>query len=83
MRKVRVEVRLYATLADHVAEAQAAVPFAVKLPGGAIVDDLIEQLRLPPDEIHLAVVDGRVVHDRAARLADGSRIALFPPIGGG
>jgi len=80
---VRVEVRLYATLADHVSEAQAAIPFAVELPNGASTSDLIDRLRLPADEIHLVIIDGLVVHDRTTQLADGSRVALFPPVGGG
>lgn len=78
-----VEVRLYATLADHVPAARAAVPFEVELPDGSTVDDLIEHLRLPPDEIHLVIIDGRVIHDRATRLADASRVGFFPPVGGG
>ena len=80
---MRVEIRLYATLADHVAAARAAVPFEVELPDAATADDLIERLRLPADEIHLVIIDGRVVHDRTTRLADRSRVALFPPVGGG
>ena len=80
---MRVEVRLYATLADHVAEAQAAVPFEVELPDEATANELIGHLRLPADEIHLVIIDGRVVHNRATRLANGSRVALFPPVGGG
>jgi molybdopterin converting factor small subunit len=80
---VRVEVRLYATLADHVAEARAAVPFEADLPDAATVGELIDRLRLPPEEVRLVIIDGRVVHRRENHLTDGSRVAFFPPVGGG
>jgi len=80
---MRVEVRLFATLADYVDRARAAEAFEVEIPDDSSVSDLIAALGLPSDEIHLAVVDGRPVNDRAAPLAAGGRVALFPPVGGG
>jgi molybdopterin converting factor small subunit len=80
---MRVEVRLYATLADRIPQASAAAPFEVDLADGSTVADLVEQLDLPKADVHLAVIDGRIVHDRAAPLSAGQRVALFPPVGGG
>jgi len=80
---MRVEVRLFATLADYVDRARAAEAFEVEIPDGSTVADLIDALGLPPGEIHLTVVDGRPVNDQAARLAAGGRVSLFPPVGGG
>ena len=78
-----VEVRLYATLAEHVDGAEAAEPFGQELPEGSTIVDLIDRLGLPEAEVHLVIVDGRLVHDPATLLSDKSRVALFPPVGGG
>jgi molybdopterin converting factor small subunit len=80
---VRVEVRLYATLAAHVARATAAAPLDVEIAAGSPLAYLIDHLGLPAQDVHLVVVDGRMVHDRSVRLTEGSRVALFPPVGGG
>jgi len=80
---VRVEVRLFATLADHVERATAAEPFCVELTERSTIAELIAQLGLPAAEVHLAVIDGRTIHDRATSIAPGSRVSLFPPVGGG
>jgi molybdopterin converting factor small subunit len=80
---VNVEVRLYATLAEHVREASIGEPIDLEISDESSIADLIEGLNIPPGEVHLVIVDGRMVHDRTSRLADGSRVALFPPVGGG
>jgi molybdopterin synthase sulfur carrier subunit len=77
-----VEVRLYAGLrAPSVGSSDEAV--LVPLAEGATLSNLLAHLGVPADLVHLAIVNGRIHHDRAARLADGDRIALFPPVGGG
>ena len=80
---MRIEVRLHATLAEDVAIAAAAEPLDVEIAAGAPVADLIDHLGLPAKDVHLVVVDGRIIHDRLIRLTEGSRVALFPPVGGG
>jgi molybdopterin converting factor small subunit len=79
---MNVEVRLYAGLCDAPAHSSGDV-FSVPLAEGATLSDLLAYLRIQPDLVHLAIVNGRIHHDRAARLADGDRVALFPPVGGG
>ena len=80
---MRVEVRLYATLADLVEGVTAATPFDADVPDESTIADLIDRLGLPPEAVHLVVVDGRVIHDRLAHLPASSRVGLFPPVGGG
>jgi len=80
---MNVEVRLYATLAEHVRRACIGEPIDLAIPDESSIGDLIEALNIPPDEVHLVIVDGRMVHDRTNHLADGSRVAFFPPVGGG
>ena len=80
---MRVKVRLYAGLADRVADRQALLEDGIELPETATVSDLFASLDLTEREVQLIIVDGRIVHDRETRLRDGARVALFPPVGGG
>jgi len=80
---VRVEVRLYATFAKFGPSQQAGDPFDVELEDPASLTDLILKLDIPENDVHLAIVNGRVVHDRSQILRMDDRVALFPPVGGG
>jgi molybdopterin converting factor small subunit len=80
---MKVEVRRYTTLANPQAGRVPGEPESVDLDDRATVAQLLERLALPPESVHLVVVDGRILHDRNAVLADGCRVALFPPVGGG
>lgn len=80
---MRVEVRLFATFAVYAPSGKSAVPFDVTLQENSSIADLIERLRIPVDEVHLCIVNGRLVHDRTHRLQSDDRVALFPPVGGG
>jgi len=79
---MNVEVRLYAGLRAESVRSSGDV-FSVPLAEGATLSDLLAHLGIQPDLVHLAIVNGQILHDRAARLADGDRVALFPPVGGG
>jgi len=79
---MNVEVRLYAGLRAESVRSSGDV-FTVPLAEGATISDLFSHLGIRPDLVHLAIVNGRILHDRAASLADGDRVALFPPVGGG
>ena len=80
---MRVEVRLYATFAQYAPTQRAGDPFDVELVESASLMDLIHKLKIPEAEVHLAIVNGRPVHDRSQQLQENDRVALFPPVGGG
>ena len=80
---MRVQVRLYATFARFAPSRKAGEPFDVDLAEAASITDLICHLLIPETDVHLVMIDGRIVHDRSAPLTDGTRIGLFPPVGGG
>ena len=77
-----VDVRLFAVLSD-----QSTVPYgdamAVPLPDSETIEGLIRSLGIDPQDVHLVMVNGRIVHDRSRALADADRVGLFPPVGGG
>jgi molybdopterin synthase sulfur carrier subunit len=79
---MNVEARLYAGLCNVPGRPAGAV-FSVPLAEGATLVDLFSRLGIQQDLVHLTIVNGRILHDRATLLADGDRVALFPPVGGG
>jgi sulfur carrier protein ThiS len=83
---MQVTVRLYAGLGRRRAANQGAWSDAAlleaALPVGATISDLIASLALPADEIKVIFVNGRVC-PQTRPLADGDRVGIFPPIGGG
>ena len=45
--------------------------------------DLLERLQVPPGEVALTVVNGRVISLEGAYVSDGDQAELYPPMGGG
>jgi molybdopterin synthase sulfur carrier subunit len=80
---LRVEVRLYATLAAACPDLRTGQPIDLEFRDEAFLPDLVRRLRIEPRAIHLVIVNGQIVHDHSCRLSDGDRVALFPPVGGG
>ena len=80
---MRVQVRLYATFAQYAPTQRAGDPFEVELIISTSLMGLIHKLEIPEADVHLAIVNGRPVHDRSQQLEDNDRIGLFPPVGGG
>ena len=83
-----VHVRLYAFLAERVAEAfpekglRAGTPVELDLPEGSTLSTLVDQLTLPEGEVKLTVVNGRL-QELDYRLQAGDEVGIFPPIAGG
>lgn len=80
---MRVEVRLYATLADDYPDMRAGEPLTLEFCDHTSLPDLLQTLGIEPQAIHLVIINGRLVRDRGVGLSNGDRVALFPPVGGG
>jgi sulfur carrier protein ThiS len=78
---MRIEVRLYATLRRYVPSAAEGV-LAVDVPEGSKAADVIANLGVDADEVHILMVNG-VSSPLDQVLAEGDRLGLFPPVGGG
>ncbi len=48
-----------------------------------LLTDLVQKLGLPTGEIAIVVVNGQAVELDQTRIADGDRVELYPPVGGG
>jgi len=76
-------VRLYASLASYAPTRRAGEPFDLEVGEPATLDTSLTTLGVPVDDVHLMIVNGRIVHDRSLPLGEGDRIGVFPPVGGG
>ena len=81
-QRIRVEVRLYASLEKARPGLKAGEPFFAELESGTTARHLVETLGIATKRVQLVFVNG-VVREFDHVLAEGDRVALFPAIGGG
>jgi molybdopterin converting factor small subunit len=79
---MRVTVKLFATLVRFRDGTRAGKPFEVELKEGAVVQDLIDDMKIPVEETHVVFINNIIV-ERHSPLKDGDVVGLFPPVGGG
>lgn len=73
-----IELKCYATLAPMMPDNAGAFPIT---PGETVLE-LATRLQIPHGEIKIVFVNGLAAElDRP--LADGDRVGIFPPVGGG
>ncbi len=83
---MRITVKLFATLSRYLPAGTERNVAEIEVPDGATVADVIERLRLPEEEVHMTLLDGRFVapEKRAATaVAPGQTLAVWPPVAGG
>jgi sulfur-carrier protein len=79
---MRVTVKLFATLVRFKSGIRSATPFEMELPEGAVVQDLIEQLKIPAEETRVIFINN-IIEDMGTKLKEGDIVGIFPPVGGG
>jgi molybdopterin synthase sulfur carrier subunit len=79
---MRVHVKVFASLCQHLPGQRAGTPVSIEIPAGANLNDLIRQLNLPQDEVKVVFVNARA-QSLAYILNPGDEVGIFPPIGGG
>ncbi len=79
---MKIELNLYASLAEYLPDKARRNPNSIELPEGTTIKQLIEQLHIPLDAPRIIFLNG--VHAPLdALLKDGDRLGMFPPLGGG
>jgi sulfur carrier protein ThiS len=73
-----IQLKLFAGLAAYRPDAADRLPIAP----GTTVRDLMADLGIPEAEARLVFVNS-VKAGADARLQDGDRVGIFPPVGGG
>ena len=79
---MHVTVKLFATLVRFKEGTRAGKPFEMELPESATVKDLIDMLKIPPEETHVVFINN-IIEEHESKLKDGDVVGLFPPVGGG
>jgi len=77
-----VRVKLFATLARYFGDATAGTPFEIEAPDGSTLADLVNQVRLPRDEVKVLFVNGRS-RSMDWVLTPGDEVGIFPFVAGG
>ena len=79
---ITVQAKLFATLRRYYPELAIGEAMTVDLADDATVEELLEKLDLPRDEVKVVFVNG-VIQKPQYSLSDGDEIGIFPPVGGG
>ena len=79
---MRVTVKLFATLVRFKSGIRSGTPFEMDLPEGTVVQDLIEQLKIPAEETRVIFINN-IIEDMGTKLEEGDVVGIFPPVGGG
>jgi len=79
---ITVEVRLFASLRKYQPDLAIGEALIVTLDDGARLENLVDELKVPREEIKAVFVNGRW-EEEDYPLRDKDRIGIFPPIGGG
>jgi molybdopterin converting factor small subunit len=79
---VRVEVRLFATLAAFLPPDSRDGAAELEIPEGSTVADVTRRLGIPPDLARVVLVNGRDMGTEAP-LVKADVVTIFPPLAGG
>jgi len=79
---VKVEVRLFATLASFLPAHGLDGAAELEIPEGSTVTEVTRCLGIPPDLARVVLVNGRDIGPEA-RLAARDVVTIFPPLAGG
>jgi len=79
---LQVEVRVFCGLEKCIPGARFGQPIPVEVPEGTSSYELLEMLNIPRKDAFSLLVNGMHKEFEAA-LADGDRVSIFPPVGGG
>jgi molybdopterin converting factor small subunit len=75
---MQIQLKLFATLKAYVPDEAEAYPITP----GTTVKDIVRQLNIPLKEAKLIFINS-TRRDIETPLADGDRLGIFPPVGGG
>jgi len=79
---MQIRVKLFATLGRHALSGAPGVAFEMELSEGATLDDVVEQLKLPREEVKVFFVNGRA-RPIDWPLRESDEVGIFPLVAGG
>jgi molybdopterin synthase sulfur carrier subunit len=79
---MKIELKLYASLASHMPEKTGGDPWIVEARKGITIREFLEDLKVPTDAVKIMFLNG--VHAKGNKtLNEGDRLGVFPSIAGG
>ncbi len=82
---MKIQVKFFASLRDYLANP-ADCEFSLEVLDTATPGDILEQLSIPSDKVHLVLINGVYVPPEtrdSAPLSSNDVVAFWPPIAGG
>ena len=79
---MKIQVRLYGTLGNHLPDHDRLTGMVVDLPQGANVGDLMDHLAIPREKVGIVSIDGTLVKD-SKTLSSDNYVRVYQPISGG
>lgn len=83
---MKIRVKLYASLAEHLPAGTKGNEADIDLPDDATPAHVIHSLGLPEKMCHLVLLNGVFVEPSArddTALSEGDALAMWPPVAGG
>ena len=83
---MKVNIELYASLMALLPPGKERFRREISVDDGITVQQLIEQLKIPPEQAHIVLINGNFVNveDRGSRqLNAGETMSVWPPVAGG
>ena len=83
---MQITLKLYAMLTDYLPEQAVRNEASLELSEGSSVAEIVQQLKLPKNLVHLTLVNGSyIAPEQFAEtvLNDGDVLAIWPPVAGG
>jgi len=79
---VKISVRLYGTLGNHLSGHDPLNGMELEVPDDATAGDLLDQLDIPVKKVGIISVDGNLVK-KSQPLRNGNVVRIYRPIAGG
>ena len=82
---MKVTLKLYASLSDHLPDERSGNQVDLDVPTGATPLQILEQHGVPFSQVHLVLVNGIFIppSERGKALAAGDHLAVWPAVAGG
>ncbi len=81
-----VTLKLFATLSRHLPAGSERNMAQIEVPEGVTIGQLLDDLGVPREAVHMVLVDGRHVPVEdidSTPVEDGRTLAVWPPVAGG
>jgi sulfur carrier protein ThiS len=79
---MKITVRLYGTLGNHIAGHDPLNGMVIDIPEGSTTEDLIDLLDIPRKKVGIVSVDGNLAK-KTQPLHRGNVVRIYRPIAGG